>query len=30
MEYKIFLSHTWEKDEEKRDTHTRVLRVKKN
>ena len=29
MEYKIFLSHTWEKDEENRDTHKRVLQVKK-
>lgn len=29
MEYKIFLSHTWEKDEENRDTHYRVLQVKK-
>lgn len=29
MEYKIFLSHTWEKDEENRDTHKRVLEVKK-
>lgn len=29
MEYKIFLSHTWEKDEENRDTHSRVLQVKK-
>lgn len=30
MEYKIFFSHTWEKDEENRDTHKRVLQVKKN
>ena len=29
MEYKIFFSHTWEKDEENRDTHKRVLQVKK-
>lgn len=29
MEYKIFISHTWEKDEENRDTHYRVLQVKK-